>query len=129
MVSPKKLLHQKWWSLDQRYISAIFVYNVTKIHTLNIDRSNKRKYLYTKKKARSRWYPSETKADADYTYDLALLANIPAQAESQLHSLEQAIGSIDLYVNANKTESMCFEQNGAISTFNGKPLKLIDKFP
>ena len=42
--------------------------------------------------------------DADYTDDLALLADTPAQAEYQLHSLEPAVKGIGLYVNANKTE-------------------------
>ena len=38
--------------------------------------------------------------DADYTDDQAILANAPAQAESQPHSLEQAAGGISLYMNA-----------------------------
>ena len=42
--------------------------------------------------------------DADYTGDLAFLANTPSPAESLLHSLEQAAGDISLYVNANKKE-------------------------
>ena len=42
--------------------------------------------------------------DADYTDDLALLANALAQVESQLCSLKQAVGGIGLYMNANKTE-------------------------
>ena len=52
-------------------------------------------------KARSRRYPTWTITDADYTDDRALLANTPAQVESLLHSLEQAAGSICLYVNAD----------------------------
>ena len=43
--------------------------------------------------------------DADYADDLSLLANIPDQVESQLHCLEQAANGIDLYINADKTES------------------------
>ena len=34
--------------------------------------------------------------DADYADNLALLKNTPAHADSLLHSLEQAVGSIDL---------------------------------
>ena len=56
-----------------------------------------------------------------------LLANIPAQAEFLLHSLEQAPGGIGLYINADKTEFMCFNQRGNISTLNGRYLKLVDK--
>ena len=38
--------------------------------------------------------------DIDHADDLVLLANRPAQAESLLHSLEQAARSICLYMNA-----------------------------
>ena len=40
------------------------------------------------KKARSRQYLAETITDADYTDDLAFLANTPTQVESLLHSLD-----------------------------------------
>ena len=36
--------------------------------------------------------------------------------------------SIGLYVNAHKTEYMCYNQKGDISTLDGIPLKLVDKF-
>ena len=48
--------------------------------------------------------------DAHYADDIALLANTPAQAKTLLHSLEQAIAGIGLYVNAHKVEYMCFNQ-------------------
>ena len=38
--------------------------------------------------------------------DLMLLTVTPGQAESLLHSLEQAPESIGFYMNANKTERM-----------------------
>ena len=44
--------------------------------------------VFILKKAKSRWYPTDIMTDASYTDDLVLLANIPAQAESLLHSLE-----------------------------------------
>ena len=74
-------------------------------------------------KKRSRRYPAKTITDADYTDDIALLANAPAQAETLLHSLERTAAGIGL--NANKTEYMCFNQTGDISTLNGSSLKLI----
>ena len=40
----------------------------------------------------------------DYTDDIVLLANAPAQAENLLYSLEQAAAGIGLHVNAQKTE-------------------------
>ena len=66
-------------------------------------------------KKRSRRYPAKTITDADYTDDIAILANTPNQAETQLHSLKRVATGIDLHVNALKTEYMCFNQAGDIS--------------
>ena len=52
----------------------------------------------------------------------------PTQAKTLLHSLEQATSGIGLHVNAHKTEYMCFNQTGDISTLGGSSLKLVDKF-
>ena len=68
-------------------------------------------------KERNRWYPAQTITDADYVDDIMLLANTLAQAETLL-----------TYVNAHKTEYMCFNQRGDISTLNGSSLKLVDKY-
>ena len=77
---------------------------------------------------RNRRYTAQTITDADYTDDIALPANTPAQAEILLHSLERAAVGIGLHVNADKTEYMCFNQRGDISTLNGSFLKLMYKF-
>ena len=66
--------------------------------------------------------------DADYADDIALLANASAQAETLLHSLERVAAGIGLHVNVHKTEYMCFNKKGDISTLNGSSLKLVDKF-
>ena len=66
-------------------------------------------------------------APSDY-YLTHLLANTPNQAETLLHSLERAIAGIGLHVNALKTEYMCFNQVGDISTLDRTSLKLVDKF-
>ena len=47
------------------------------------------------------------------------LTNTPAQEESLLYSLKQAARRIGLYMNADKTEFMCFEREGAIFTLSG----------
>ena len=72
-------------------------------------------------KKRSRRYPAKTITNADYTDDIALLANTPNQAETLLHSL-------GLHVNAHKSEYMCYNQTGDISTLDRTSLKLVDKF-
>ena len=79
-------------------------------------------------KKKSRRYPAKTISDADYADDIALLANTPKQAETLLHSLERSAAGIGLHVNAHKTEYMCFNQAGDISTQDGTSLKLVDKF-
>ena len=79
-------------------------------------------------KARKRRYPTWMSTSADYADDIALIANTPTQAESLLHSLEQATGGIGLHFNADKMEFMCFNQRANISTLNGRSLKLVDKF-
>ena len=50
------------------------------------------------------------------------------QVETLLHSLERAAGDTSPHVNADKTEYMCFNQRGDISTLNDSSLKLVDKF-
>ena len=74
---------------------------------------------------RSRRHPTKTITDAD---DIAILANTPNQAETLLYSLERAAAGIGLQVNARKTEYMCYNQTGDITTLDGTPLKLVDKF-
>ena len=71
---------------------------------------------------------AQTITDMDYTDDIALLANTPIQAETLQHSLEWAAAGIGLHVKTDKTEYMCFNQRGDISTLKGGPLKLVDKF-
>ena len=83
---------------------------------------------FTLAKERSRRYPAQTITDADYTDDIALLANTPAESETLLHSLERAAADIGFHVNADMTKYMCFNQRGDISTLNGSSLKLVDKF-
>ena len=79
-------------------------------------------------KERSRIYAPRTIADVDETNDIALLANTPAQAETQLYSLKQEAAGIGLHVNRDKAEYMCFNQRGDIFTLDGSSLKLVDKF-
>ena len=63
---------------------------------------------------------------ADYADDLALFANTPAEAESLLHSPERAAGDTDRFVNANKTELICFKQEEANFTLSIRRVHIID---
>ena len=69
---------------------------------MNVNRSNKSKWFYIKKrkkKGQIRRYLAETITDAHYPYGLVFLVNTPVQAESLLHSLEQAARGIRINMN------------------------------
>ena len=92
----------------------------------SIDKIRENGFQLTKK--RSRRYPAKTITDADYADIIVLLANTPNQAEKLQHSLERTAAGICLHFNAHKTEYMCYNQTGDISTQDGTSLKLVDKF-
>ena len=104
----------------------LFIICLDYVLRMSIDKIRENGFELTKK--RSRRYPAKTITDADYADDIALLANTPNQAEILLHSLERAAAGIGLHVNAHKTEYMCYNQTGDISTQDGTSLKLVDKF-
>ena len=79
-------------------------------------------------KERIRRYPAQTITDTDYVDDIALQANVPAKAETLLHSFERAAADISLHVNADKIEYIFFNQRDDIFTLNISSLKLVDKF-
>ena len=104
----------------------LFIICLDYVLRTSIDKIRENGFELTKK--RSKRYPAKTITDADYADDLALLANTPNQAETLLHSLERAAAGIDLHVNAHKTEYMCYNQTGNITTLDGASLRLVDKF-
>ena len=104
----------------------LFIICLDYVLRTSIDKIRENGFEMTKK--RSRRYPAKTITDADYADDIALLANTPNQAETLLHSLERSAAGIDPHVNAHKTEYMCYNQTGDISTLDGTSLKLVDKF-
>ena len=94
----------------------------------SIDKIRENGFELTKKRSRRYTAKTKTHTDADYTDDIALLANTPSQAETLLHSLERAAAGIALHVDAHNTEYMCYNQTGNISTLDGTSLKLVNKF-
>ena len=86
----------------------------------SIDKIRENGFELTKKRRRS--YSAKTITDTDYDDDIALLAYTSNQAETQLHSLEWAAAGIGLHVNAQKTEYMCYNQTGDITTLDGASL-------
>ena len=92
----------------------LFIICLDYVLRTSIDKIKENGFKLTKK--RNRRYPAKTITDADYTDEIVLLANAPAQAETLLHRLERTTADIALHVNAHKTEYMCFNQTGDIST-------------
>ena len=105
---------------------SLFIICLDYVLRTSIDKIKENGFELTKK--RSRRYPEKTITDTDYADDIVILANSPAQTETLQHSLERAASIIGLHVNAHKTEYMCFNQSGDISTLGSSSLKLADKF-
>ena len=114
-------------STTRKHASPIPLYLLSRLRASNFDRQIRENGFELTKKGSKR-YPAKTITDADYADDLALLANTPNQAETLLHSLERAAAGIGLHVNAHKTEYMCYNQTGNITTLDGASLRLVDKF-
>ena len=104
----------------------LFIICLDYVLRTSINKIREKDFELTKK--RSRRYPAKTITDTDYADDIAILANTPNQAETLLYSLERAAAGIGIHVNAHKTEYMCYNQTGDISTLDRTPLKLVDKF-
>ena len=92
----------------------LFLQNYGDVH----NNQNQIKRFQANKRKKPR-VPRKTITDADYVEDIA---------ETLLHSLERAATGIGLHVNSHKTEYMCFNITGDISTLNGCALKLVDNF-
>ena len=101
----------------------LFIICLDYVFRISIDKMEENSFKLTKE--RSRRYPAQTIMDTNYANDIALLANAPAQAETLLHSLEWTAAGIGLHVNAHKTEYLCFNQTGNISTLNGSSLEAV----
>ena len=104
----------------------LFIICLDYVLRTSIDKIIENGFELTKK--RSRRHPAKTITVADYADDIAILANTPNQAETLLHSLERATAGIGFHDNAHKTEYMCSNQTGNITTVHGTPLKLVDEF-
>ena len=85
---------------------------------------------FTLTKQKSRRHPAKTITDADYADDLAVLADYLKDATSLLHSVETTAREIGLYVNADKTEFICLNQDTSdgMKSLNGKKISQVDDF-
>ena len=93
-----------------------------------LDKNNELGFTLTKQK--SKCYPAMKITDADYADDLAVLADILKDATFLLHSIERTAKEIGLYLNADKTEFICFNQDASegMRSLNGEKIKQVDDF-
>ena len=88
----KAKVHSLDGDTDFFNINIISIYNLPRLCTLNINRSNERKWLYTKKKGKKQMVPClDSIGNTKHANDIAILKDTPTQAESLLHSLEQPL--------------------------------------
>ena len=83
---------------------------------------------FTLTKARSSRYPAQSITDVDYADDLALLSDTVEEATKLLHLVEEAASEIGLYINAGKTEFICYNEEGEIKLRNGTNIKPVKEF-
>ena len=68
--------------------------------------------------------------DADYADDSAVLAYVLKDATFLLHSIERTAKEIGLYLDADKTEFICFNQDASegMKSLNGEKIKQVEDF-
>ena len=110
---------------------APYLFIISLDYVLKTSRDKIKENGFEMTKKRSKRCTVKTITDADYADDIAILANALAQAETQHlpELLERATADICLHVNADKTEYMCLNQTGDMSTLGVSSLKLVDNLP
>ncbi|CAM1316814.1 Uncharacterised protein r2_g2583 [Pycnogonum litorale] len=85
---------------------------------------------FTLTKQKSRRYPAVKMTDVDYADDLAVLADVLKDATFLLHSIERTSKEIGLYLNADKTEFLCLNQDASegMKSLNGDKIKQVEDF-
>ena len=79
-------------------VRYLFIICLDYVLRTSIDKIRETGFELTTK--RSRRYPAKTITDANYTDDIVILANMPNQAETLLHSLERA-ASMSMHTKLN----------------------------
>ena len=104
----------------QRDTLTTYIFIIYLVYVFRKSIDNMKDNVFKQTKERSRRYPPTNNYAKRQQRWQSASAKTPVQAETLQHSLERAA--------ANKTEYMCFNQIGDISTQNGSSLKLVDKF-
>ena len=105
--------------------SYIFLICLDYVLRKALDKNNELGFTLAKRK--SKRYPAMKITNADYADDLAVLADVLKDATFLLHSIERTAKEIGLYLNADKTEFICFNQDASegMKSFNGEKIKQV----
>ena len=79
---------------------------------------------------KSRRHPAVKITDADYADDLAIISDYLSDSSALLHKLEEAASEIGLYVNAKKTEFICYNQQhtSTIKSYQNNNISAVKEF-
>ena len=93
-----------------------------------LDKNNELGFTLAKRK--SKRYPAMKITNADYADDLAVLADVLKDATFLLHSIERTAKEIGFYLNADKTEFICFNQDVSerMKSLDGEKIKQVEDF-
>ena len=85
---------------------------------------------FTLERRKSRRHPALKITDVDYADDLAVLADNIKDATSLLHYIERTAKEVGLYINAEKTEFICLNQDASedMISLNGHVIKQVEDF-
>ena len=105
--------------------SYIFLICLDYVLRKALDKNNELGFTLAKRK--SKRYPAMKITNANYADDLAVLADVLKDATFLLHSIERTAKEIGLYLNADKTEFICFNQDASegMKSFNGEKIKQV----
>ena len=107
---------------------APYIFIICLDYVLRNSADSNKELGFTLSEARSRRYPAETITDADYADDIALMTDTISDATYLLHHIEKTAKEIGLYINANKTEFISYNQEGIIHSLEGKNIKSVQDF-
>ena len=111
----------------RRYINPVYVHHLPRLRTSNVDRSNERKWLYTKKKNTRTRYTAQTIMDDDYADNIVLSGKYtyPSRIPAAMSGASSSRHWLPRECRQNRVHG--FNRKWDISTLNGGSLKLVAK--
>ena len=103
---------------------APYIFIICLDYVLRIALDENKELGLTLTKQKSRRYPGKKITDADYADDLAVLADTLKDVTTLLHNIEKVAKQIGLYLNADKTEFICENQDASASTEHDVNIRL-----